>query len=158
MEPRIKIIQEKKLIGMHKEMTLSEDTTFELWRTFMQNRRHIENRVDDQLYNLKIFPKGIDFMNFSPHDSFQKWAAVEVRDFDQEKEEFEPFTLSTGQYAVFIHKGRADTFPQTLQYIFGEWLPASSFQLDDRPHFERFTKEHDRSDPEVEEEVWIPIK
>lgn len=70
----------------------------------------------------------------------------------------EVFTLPEGKYAVFIHKGPASTFMQTLTYIYETWLPESPYVIDDRPHFERLQEGYHPADAEAEEEVWVPIR
>lgn len=38
------------------------------------------------------------------------------------------------------------------------WLPASDYNLDNRPHFEVLGEKYKNNDPTSEEEIWIPIK
>ncbi|WP_339791455.1 GyrI-like domain-containing protein [uncultured Imperialibacter sp.] len=45
-----------------------------------------------------------------------------------------------------------------FEYIFGTWLPASAYDLDDRPHFEVLGDNYKNNDPTSEEEIWIPIR
>ena len=97
------------------------------------------------------------FQNFSPDTEFEKWAAVEVSNFDSVPADMETYTLSGGLYAVFIHKG-SSTDTRTFQYIFGTWLPTSDFVLDNRPHFELLGEKYKNNDPDSEEEIWIPVK
>ena len=58
---------------------------------------------------------------------------------------------------IFDYKG-SSTDTSIFQYIFRTWLPSSSYQLDDRPHFEVLGAKYKNNDPESEEEIWIPIK
>ncbi|HLT33108.1 MAG TPA: GyrI-like domain-containing protein, partial [Aquaticitalea sp.] len=44
----------------------------------------------------------------------------------------------------------------TYQYIYGQWIPNSEYELDDRPHFALMGEKY--KDPESEEEFWIPIR
>ncbi|MGR9049521.1 GyrI-like domain-containing protein [Halobacillus faecis] len=159
MDPKIIALEEKTLIGKSKRMSLDKDSTRELWKSFMPRRDSIPHRTDEMLYNLKVFEQGLGAENFSSSTPFVKWAAVEVDRIDTEKmPEMETHLLSGGLYAVFLHHGPASEFNQTLQYIFKEWLPFSSYVLDDREHFERFTEDYRPADPEAVEEVWIPVK
>ncbi len=158
MEPRIEILPEKKLIGKRMKMTFSNNKTGELWKSFMQRRKEIENNLTTVLYSLQVYDKSFDFQKFDPHISFEKWAAVEVPNFEEIPYEMESFIVSSGLYAVFIHKGAASTAPKTFEYIFGTWLPNSEYLLDNRPHFEILGEKYKNEDPDSEEEVWIPIK
>lgn len=157
MKPRIETLKEKKLIGKQLRMSLSNNRTGELWRSFMQNRRSITNNIGSALYSMQIFDPAY-FRNFNPAAEFQKWAAIEVADHNIVPDGMETVTLPEGLYAVFIHKGAASTGPQTFQYILGTWLPGSDYMLDNRPHFELLGEKYKNDDPASEEEIWIPIR
>ena len=70
------------------------------------------------------------FSNFDSNADFEKWATIEVTDFDKVPDEMETFTLIGGLYAVFMHKGDVSTAPKTFQYIFATWLPSSDWITD----------------------------
>ena len=73
-------------------------------------------------------------------------------------DQFITFEIPKGQYAVFLHRGTSDDFYKTSQFIFGEWLPNSQYQLDDRPHFAVMGGNYyDHENPKSIEEIWIPI-
>lgn len=147
----------KKLMGQSMKMSLINNKTDDLWKSFMPIRKEIDGTIDSVFYSIQVYEESLKFEDFTPHSVFTKWAAVEVTDF-QEHPEFECFVLKGGLYAVFIHKGMAKDFPNTLQFIFEQWLPKSKYKLDQRPHFEIIKGKYDRNDPNAEEEVWIPIK
>jgi AraC family transcriptional regulator len=155
--PRIEIFHGKKFIGKRLLMSLSENRTGELWRSFMQQRRVIMNSIGTDLYSIQFYDPHY-FTNFNPSKEFEKWAAVEVPDFASIPEGMEPLILRGGNYAVFIHKGGAAMARETYQYIFGRWLPGSEFLIDDRAHFEILGEKYKNEDPESEEEIWIPVK
>ncbi len=154
MEPDIITLTEKKLIGKRLRMSLAANRTGELWGSFMPRRKEITNNLTPELISLQVYPWPVDFSDLTRE--FEKWAAVEVSDFDSVPDGMEAFTLSGGQYAVFHYKGSsADT--RIFAYIFGTWLPASSYRLDNRPHFEVLGSKYKNNDPESEEDIWIPI-
>ncbi|KQX15951.1 GyrI-like domain-containing protein [Flavobacterium sp. Root420] len=157
MEAQIKILTEKKLIGKHTTMSFMENKTFQLWNSFMPRQKEIKNAVDSNLYSLEVFPQGY-FDNFDADRTFQKWAAVEVKDLDTIPSEMESLIIPTGIYAVFIHVGPATEGYKTYHTIFTEWLPNSEYTVDDRPHFAVMDERYKKDDPDSEEEIWIPIK
>lgn len=156
MTPRIETLTEKRLVGQNLKMSLSENKTGELWRHFMPRRKEITNAVSPDLYAVQIFDRAY-FKNFSPQNTFVKWATAEVDEFKNVPHGMETLTLPSGLYAVFLHQGPASAGQKTFQYIFGEWLPASRYLLDDRPHFEILGAKYKNEDPASEEEIWIPI-
>jgi AraC family transcriptional regulator len=157
MNPEIKTLTEKKLIGKRMTMSFAENKTFDLWRSFMPRRKEIINPKSNDLFSIQLYDSSFNFNEFDLYKTFEKWAAVEVSDFDTIPNELENFTLQSGLYAVFYYKG-LNTDTQIFQTIFGTWLPNSEYVLDSRPHFEILGEKYKNNDPNSEEEIWIPIK
>ncbi len=157
MEPKIAKMETKYLIGMHMVMSISNNKTPELWQKFMPRRKEVKNRLNSEYISMQVFEKNME-NRFAPETVFEKWAVVEVSEIEDIPEGMEKYKLSGGEYAVFIHKGPATTFPKTMQYIFGTWFPESKYEFDDRENFEVLTENYNPMDPEASEEVWIPIK
>ena len=157
MNPRIETLTEKKLTGKRMKMSLVNNKTAALWKSFMQVRKEIRNPVGTELYSMQQYP--VDYFSaFNPNTEFEKWAAAEVTDFQSTPAEMETTTLPGGLYAVFLHQGPASAGQKTFQYIFQQWFPSSAYVLDDRPHFERLDERYKNEDPDSEEEIWIPIR
>ncbi|TDE27440.1 AraC family transcriptional regulator [Flavobacterium ranwuense] len=157
MIPRIETLPEKKFVGRRITLSLSNNKTAELWKSFMPRRKEIQNSIGTDLYSMQKYDASY-FNTFNPNAEFEKWAAVAVTDFNEIPEAMEPITLTGGLYAVFIHKGDASTASKTFQYIFETWLPNSEYILDDRMHFELLGEKYKNNDPSSEEEIWIPIQ
>lgn len=156
LQPRIELLPEKKLKGKKLTMSLTNNQTGQLWRSFMEKRGEIQNPVGADLYSLQIYGDTY-FSNFTPQAEFIKWAAIEVADFDTEVDEMENFMLKAGEYAVFDYKGSGSD-PTIFQYIYQTWLPQSGYTLDNRPHFEVLGEKYKNDHPDSEEEIWIPIR
>jgi AraC family transcriptional regulator len=156
MNPRIEMLPKTKLIGKRIILSLSNNKTAELWKSFMPRRKEIKNNIDTDLYSMQKYDASY-FNTFNPNTEFEKWAAVAVTDFNEIPEAMEPITLVGGLYAVFVHKGDVSTASKTFEYIFGKWLPNSEYVLDDRLHFELLGEKYKNNDPDSEEEIWIPI-
>jgi AraC family transcriptional regulator len=156
MIPRIENLNEKKLVGKRLKMSLANNKTGELWASFMSCRKNISNPLTNDLISMQIYPS-THFSDFKPTNLFEKWATVEVSDFDNLPDDLETFILPGGLYAVFDYKGSSND-PAIFQYIFGTWLPNSNYVLDDRPHFEILGEKYKNNDPSSEEEIWIPIR
>src|ERR1017187_6208940 len=155
MQPRFETLHPKKLVGRQMKMSLVHNKTGELWHSFKTRRKEIVNSIGSDLYSMQVY--GPDyFKNFNPATEFTKWAGIEVEDFDHIPDGMESIVLPGGLYAVFLHKGPASSGPNTFQYIYGEWIPNSDYELDDRPHFEILGARYKNESPDSEEEVWIP--
>ncbi|MFC0524448.1 GyrI-like domain-containing protein [Pontibacillus salicampi] len=157
MEPTITNIPSKLLVGMKKDMTFRNDKTSELWRSFMARRQEIEHRVNEYYFNVQVYEHKLDWNRVSLDTPIQKWAAVEVEGI-RLPEGMDALELQGGWYAVFVHRGPASTFMNTLRFIFETWLPASRYELDHREHFEKLQENYHPQDEKAVEEVWIPIK
>lgn len=156
MEPRIEHLVEKKLIGIKSKMSLADYKIAELWKRFLPLKSNIQNSLSKDLIAMTIYPPSY-FENFNPNNIFEKWAAVEVSDFNQVPEAMEHFILQGGLYAVFEYKGLNTDFA-IFQHIYASWLPQSDYVLDDRPHFEILGEKYRNGKEDSEEEIWIPIR
>ena len=158
MEPRIEILATKRLLGIPMEMSLADNKTSQLWQKFMPRRAEAVHRASSDYLSMQVYPAD-EGKIFSPTTRFEKWAAVEVLDYDDVLPSgMEAYLLQGGKYAVFTHHGPAHDFARTMVQIFGHWLPASEYQLDQREHFELLPEGYNPMDPDATEEVWVPIK
>jgi AraC family transcriptional regulator len=157
MTPRIEILEEKKLVGKRLKMSFSKYNIGELWKSFMPRRKEILNNLTSELISMVVYNPN-HFEDFKPTNEFERWATIEVRDFENVPIEMETFVLPSGKYAVFSHKGDVSEFQKTSQNIYNIWLPNSEYILDNRPHFEVLGDKYKNDHPNSEEEIWIPIK
>jgi AraC family transcriptional regulator len=155
LQPRIETLHQKKLVGKKLRMSLLTDRTPDLWRSFMPKRRKIKNAVSTELISMRVYDESMVPSNAG--QQFDKWAAVQVRDFDEVPDDMECFVLKDGLYAVFDYEG-LNTDPSIFVYIFRDWLPKSQYDLDDRPQFEILGEQYKNNDPQSREEIWIPVK
>jgi AraC family transcriptional regulator len=160
MQPRIEAIESKKLIGFCQKMSLAEDATAALWRRLMPRRFEIAHRATTSYISMRIYPKaGMSLPEmFAPTTEFEKWAAVEVVDWDDVPDGMQRHSLCGGVYAVCVHRGPASEFASTMRYIFGTWLPASEYELDNREHFEVIPEGWSLARQDASEEIWVPIR
>lgn len=157
MQPIIKLISHKKFIGVSFKMSFATHNPFMLWNKFMPRRHEIKNAIGTELYSGEVYPPGF-FENYNPNAAFQKWAAMEVTDFNSVPDGMETLTVPEGLYAIFIYKGTQQNASAFYTKVFTEWLPKSGYTLDDRPHFAVMGVKYKKDDPNSEEEIWIPVK
>ena len=157
MKPRITALTEKKLIGCKQNMNYATYNPVPLWQSFMPIKKEITNTVSTDLYSVQQFPEGF-WNQFNPETAFEKWAAVEVTDFDSIPANMSSLVIPGGWYAVFDYKGDGSDAPAFFESIFGSWIPNSAYVVDDRPHFEILGAKYKKGDPNSEEEIWIPVR
>ncbi len=115
-------------------MSLPENKTFALWKSFMPRLKEITKRKSNEMFSLQVYNEPIRLGD--SNQEFEKWALVEVSNFENMPIEMETFDLESGLYAVFHYKP----------------------ELDERPHFEILGEKYKNDDPNSEEEIWIPIR
>ncbi len=140
---------------MRLRMSIVTDRTPELFRSFMPHRKAIPYQATDDIICMQVYT---DFKAFTPDTPYEKWAAVEVSDWNGPIEGMSTYTLPGGIYAVFNYRGRAADFASFFQYIFAEWLPQSGYEVDERPHFDLLGEKYKNNDPASEEEIWVPVR
>ena len=156
LQPKIVNLEPRKLVGKHLKMSLTNNKTGELWKSFMPQRGLIPNSLNNDLISMQVYNPEY-FSKFSTENEFVKWATIEVNDFNNVPADMETFTLTGGLYAVFHYKG-SSTDRSIFHYIFAKWLPNSGYLLDGRPHFEVLGEKYKNADPGSEEEIWIPVR
>lgn len=157
MEHRITALLPKKLVGMHKTMSVANNSTRELWQGFMPRRKEIGHAIGNDLYSIQLYDSSY-FDDFSPEKPFEKWAAVETANTGNIPYGMEILEIPSGLYVVFTYKGAASAASETFRYIFGTWMPQSGYAVDNRPHFEILGEKYKNESPDSEEEIWVPIK
>ena len=137
---------------MKQEMSLVDDKTVKLFKSFMPRRHEIKSSINELVYDLKIYSETY-FRAFKPANTFEKWVLVEVSSLAKIPADMHAFSMQAGKFATFKHTGfYKDNSP--FEYIYGEWLPQSSYKLDSRPHFDIMSTETEAE----EQEIYIPIK
>ncbi|MHA7128819.1 GyrI-like domain-containing protein [Algoriphagus namhaensis] len=155
MQAQILHLPPTKLLGKKLQTSLTEDRTKELWQSFAPQIKSIPHRVNEDKISLQIYPEDY-FENFSPLKTFVKWAGVEVY-AKENPTDLDYLEWTGGLYAVFDYRGQPGS-PEIFQYIFSDWLPKSTYQLDQRPHFERLGGKYRPGSDESEEQIWIPVR
>lgn len=154
MLPRLETLRPLTLAGYHQPMSLQADTTAALWRRFQQHLRAQSVASDAVRYSMQVYGPGY-FEAFNPAAVFEKWAAIAA---PANQPGLEKLALPGGLYAVFDYCGPASGAAALFGYIFGTWLPASDYALDERPHFEKLPPGYRPDSPGAQEEIWLPMR
>ena len=157
IEPTITFIPGKKFVGINTTMSLSRNTTADLWKNFMPHLKEIKHISGIEFYSIEQYSQTY-FHSFQPDADFEKWAAVEVEYFEDVPENMKTLITQGGIFAVFNYRGLARNGAKFYDMIFNHWLPNSVYELDDRPHFAVMGEKYKNNDPDSEEEIWIPVK
>ena len=156
-----RVVQKGKffVIGVCAEASFATngEVTPRLAKHFMPRLKEVPNRTDSFRLSLQKY-NNFKFEKFSPTTPFKKWIGVEVTDIENTPVGMDTLEIPSGNYLVIDFKGSIPEFINQWQCIHSTWLPASEFELDDRPHFERLSPNYNPMQEVNEEEIWIPVK
>ncbi len=157
MKTSIESRAETKLIGKKIRMSHAINKTQFLWQDFMTNNKEIKNAFGSDLYSVEVYDRNF-LGKYSPHVSYEKWAAVKVSTIDAISDGFESVILPKGRYAVVLYKGKASKAGKLYQYMLSTLIPNSDLQLDHRPHFANMGEKNKNDHEDSEETLWFPIR
>ncbi len=159
MNFRIECVEPIQMIGICEHTTLRTENPAKLWGQFMPRRKEITNRIEPNLYSVQIFDNFYAQNAFSRDAYYTKWAAVAIASNDCAiPEGMSELIIPAGQYAVFVLKGTYTQAVEILGRIYNNWLPASEFEVDNRPNFTRFDQNHKIDDEDAQETFWLPVR
>lgn len=156
LNPEIVQLSEKRLFGKMGLISFAQFNVAPIWKSFQQEKHSLVPTKPSEAISAAVYPSGF-FKSFNPTTPFEKWAAVEVKQDANLPYGFLELIIPDGLYARFLYKG-SSADRSFMQSIFSEWLPASEYELDDRPHFEILGPNYRNNDPESEEEIWVPVR
>lgn len=158
MVPEIVVFPETRLAGLRTTTSFSQMNTISLWQKFMPVRMSVQQRENDLVYSIDIYPEGFFSGPVQFERQFDKWAAMNWKDSVKLPDDWEYLTIPAGLYAVFHFRGNQQNAPEFYRNIFMQWLPEAGYVTDDRPHFALMGEKYKNGDPNSEEDIWVPVR
>ncbi|MCD4785990.1 MAG: GyrI-like domain-containing protein [Candidatus Eremiobacteraeota bacterium] len=161
MKPKIVTKESFKVIGMERKFTLNNNTIPQLWDDFMPRFHEIKNKVNpDVAYGIcESGDVDVTIENMSKDTEFNEVVCFEVSNFDDVPDGMVTRTIPAHKYAMFTHKGELSNLSHTYDYIFGEWLTKSGYDIADNFDFELYDERFNLKDQKNSEiDVYLPIK
>lgn len=109
----------------------------ELWEKFLSRRSELEHRMRGQCYGFALSSDG-DVME----ESIKYMAAFEVKDLSQIPPGMETLEVPAQTYALFEKKGNEEHSRTLIDYIYGIWLPNSSYERAEGHDYEIFGNQY----------------
>lgn len=156
----IKIIENDKMtvLGYKKNTRFGFFVIAKCWKSMHAKKHLIENRTDmEYMIGLNDYAKWD--VNKEKQPAFDYMAAVKVDKITLLPKGMVVKELPASRYAVFSYKGkREDSMQSVIDYVYQEWLPESSCQLNESALYD-FVKYGEIVDAEGMStiELWIPI-
>jgi AraC family transcriptional regulator len=137
------------VVGMNRRGKNQGEELARLWRTFLSRANEIKGIVDRQVsYGL--------IGNFDEENGeFDYMAGYEVVEASAIPEGMSSWKVPKQRYAVFPCS--LPDLMETLQQIYGTWLPESGYQRGNGPEFEHYGQEFNPEDPCSIMYVYIPV-
>jgi AraC family transcriptional regulator len=120
------------------------------WQRFQPYIGHIANQTGMAAY-------GVCY-NTDDEGNMDYLCGVEVTSFDGLSTELERIRVPPQHYAVFRHAEHVSTIRRTFATIFSKWFPASSYEVQDAPLFERYGEGFDPRTGLGGFEICIPVR
>ncbi|MBI4405968.1 MAG: AraC family transcriptional regulator [Deltaproteobacteria bacterium] len=156
MEPKIVGKPAFKIVGMLENHNQDNAHQIpELWTRFVQRVMGIPNRKGTHYF-------GVSEVIDLKEASFNYIACVEVDDKQTPPEGMVYREIPANTYAVFTHTNRTsslhDSLQETLQYIWGTWIPKSDYVPVKAPDFELYDERFNPMTMRGEIDICVPIK
>jgi AraC family transcriptional regulator len=125
-----------------------------LWDRFVPQMADIPGRVGAATYGICCQPEE----GQQEPGRFTYIAAVEVENLNGIPDGMTGIELPAHEYAVFAYSdGIGPELPKAMEYIFGEWLPSSEYELDGTD-FEYYGDDFDPATLSGTILIYLPIK
>lgn len=155
MTPEIKTLKSIQVIGARETGCYAEAAPT-AWGRVMKFA--YSNRLMDKA--VRSIGISHDDPSVTAPDHIRYDACLDIDIIPSREDNLKKYTLAGGKYAVFLHKGAYENFPQTYAHIYNEWLPESDQKLrDEEPCFEIYLNRDPRkTKPEnLKTEIYIPL-
>jgi AraC family transcriptional regulator len=153
IEPQIITKPATKLVGIATQYDSADLSLTRLWSAFRPYRNNIANRIGDDAFGIYE-----SYQEQGDEVSFSYVCSVPVSSFDQIPDGMTTRELPEQMYAKFTHRGPVANLDQTLKYIWGSWLPKSSYDYVEKPDFELYPSGFNDAAPKNELYLHIPIR
>ena len=159
LEPEIVSLPMRKLTGIQTQTSLANNTVPLLWQNFVSRKPEIGNALDNGMIGISGYNTSFKPERFTTVSPLEKWATVEVDEFQSPPKGMKNRYLTGGEYAVFTHRGGKKNIVMTFEYMYGVWIPDSIYDIDDRDHFEHYPQNYKGPEhPDSELNIYIPIR
>ena len=152
IKPKIILNKAFNLVGMKKLVKPGSSEIKDLWNRFMLEKHKIKKllRENSVLGLCEYMP------NITDDSEFYYFAGNEVISFDNVPVAMVKKEMPAMKYAKFSHKGSLKELRNTYNYIYGEWLPSSGYELVESDTIEVYDTKRNYSG--IMFDIYIPIQ
>jgi AraC family transcriptional regulator len=149
--PRIVVGNSLLIAGLSERYTCETSAGIPAqWQRFMPHFGNVPGQIGRAAYGVRY--------NGDDDENFEYLCGVEVPNFSRLSRSLSKVRIPAQRYAVFRHDDHISTIRRTHSTIWSTWLPHSSYEVIDAPHFERYGEHFDADNGLGGVEIWIPIQ
>lgn len=156
--PVIQSLPERKIVGRGHALyqVFSQDQDFfeilkDHWMSFAEQKDKLDIKPPHKCYGVLIEDSCFDT------DNFTYFSGIEVPNHDEIPEGLEKYTLPPSTYAVFKCRGNGKNSSQTMDYIYGIWLPQSNYKRGPGDDYEYFGEDYSMESEKSYYYYYLPI-
>ena len=154
VKPEIRVLQNQKVIFMRSTGDYDK-SPYQAWDKL---RKYADSR-GIEYHEAQAIGICRDNPDITPEPKVRYDACLTIDGNIRPEGEVGVYTLSGGNYAIFLHKGPYAGLGKTYDAIFAQWLPASGKTLRDHPYFEVYLNDHRETKPaNLRTEICVPIE
>lgn len=131
MEPEIVTMESFKLVGIRYYGNPRHGEIPDFWKSYYYYVENISNRDGREWYGLCF-----NYKDFIEKGKMNYMCAVKVKDFSNIPMQASAKIIPKHEYAVFTHRGSADTLKETSDYINGTYFPHKKYKSEEDFDFE----------------------
>lgn len=148
--PSFETGNKKSIVGIEQNYTFETRSNItQQWESFISIINNIDSQNSGITYGICTSMK---------ENGFSYLSGVEASNDAQTPENMVRIELPPQRYAVFTHTQHVSLIAETIDKIWGQWLPNCPLKAAEGPSFERYTPEFDSQSGMNGIEIWIPIE
>lgn len=142
------------VMGVQAKDALDEATMDKIRREFAELKDAVPKPVGIAEYGITYFGRDFDP---NKRTGYYYLVGKEVESASVVPQGLTVHQVPDAYYAIFEHRGPATAADQTMDYIFGEWIPKSGYSAAMQDILVKYDERFKIESPESVMEIWVPL-
>ncbi|WII39120.1 helix-turn-helix domain-containing protein [Paenibacillus thiaminolyticus] len=161
LEPEIVELERSiTVIGLQGHSNLRDNHIPDMWSELLRQRREAPSgSLGWTAYGICQAMGAMPVHDLSEETIFGQFVGFEAAGDGAPPPGMAAYMIRPGKYAVFCHRGPTSLLRSSYEYIWGTWMQAASWELDDRDDFEQYGEDFYGTEHEDSIiRIFIPVK